>query len=129
VSRFPFKVRQVLTWVVVGLGASVVELGLLRVLYEGWLWPLPVATAVAAEVLILAKFVLSDRLVFGHPVPAWNRLIRYHGASAAALVVYWLVINGLTEFFNLPYVVAFVLGTGAAFVWSLISNFLWVWAA
>jgi putative flippase GtrA len=72
---------------------------------------------------------LADRIVFGHAVPAWNRLIRYHGASAGALVVYWLVINGLALFFNLPYVVAFVLGTGAAFIWSLISNFLWVWAA
>jgi putative flippase GtrA len=129
VGRFPFKLRQVLTWAGVGLGASVVELGLLRVLYEGLVWPLPVATAVAAEVLILVKFVLADRIVFGHAVPAWNRLIRYHGASAGALVVYWLVINGLALFFNLPYVVAFVLGTGAAFIWSLISNFLWVWAA
>lgn len=128
-GRFPFKLRQVLTWVVVGLGASVVELGLLRVLYEGLLWPLPVATAVAAEVLILVKFVLSDRFVFGYRAPAWNRLIRYHGASAGALVVYWLVINGLTELLHVPYVLAFVLGTGAAFVWSLISNFLWVWAA
>ena len=65
-----------------------VELGLLRVLYETLGWPLVVATVVAAEVLILGKFVVADRWVFHHPRPAWDRLVRYHGASAGALVVY-----------------------------------------
>ena len=46
------------------------------------------------------------------PGPAMNRLVRYHGASAGALVVYWLVINGLAELLGLPYVAAFVVGTG-----------------
>lgn len=115
-------------WFLVGLTASVLELVLLRLLYESLAWPLPVATAVAAEVLILAKFLTADRWVFGHARPAMNRLLRYHGASAGALVVYWLVINGLVELLGLPYVAAFVLGTGAAFAWSLVTNFLWVWA-
>ena len=73
------------------------ELALLRVLYEASQWPLPIATAVAAEVLILAKFLAADRWVFGHPWPNCSRLVRYHGASAGALVVYWLVINALAE--------------------------------
>jgi putative flippase GtrA len=129
VGRFRFELRKVLSWSALGVGASVVELGLLRALYEGLLWPLPLATAVAAEILILAKFLIADRWVFGHPLPAWDRLLKYHGASAGALLVYWLAINGLAEFLGLPYVAAFVVGTGAAFAWSLMSNFLWVWAA
>jgi putative flippase GtrA len=106
----------------------VVELGLLRLLYESLGLPLPLATAVAAEVLILAKFLVADRWVFDHPSPAWDRLLRYHGASAGALVVYWLAINALSAFVGLPYAVAFVIGTGASFAWSLATNFLWVWA-
>ena len=120
--------RRVVSWIVLGITAALVELGLLRVLYEFLGWALPVATAVAAEVLILAKFLIADRWVFNHPWPAWDRLLRYHGASAGALVVYWLVINGLAALAGLPYVVGFVLGTGAAFTWSLLTNFLWVWA-
>jgi putative flippase GtrA len=118
----------VVRWFGLGVSASVVELGVLRLLYETLEWPLVVATAVAAEVLILAKFLIADRWVFNHPWPAWERLLRYHGASAGALVVYWLVINGLAALVGLPYVAAFVLGTGAAFAWSLVTNFLWVWA-
>jgi putative flippase GtrA len=104
------------------------ELALLRLLFELLGWPLPVATALAAEVLILGKFITTDRLVFGHASPTMNRLLRYHGAAAGALLVYWLVINGLAEFRGVPYVAAFVVGTAAAFLWSLVTNFLWVWA-
>ena len=120
--------RRVANWFVLGMAASLVEFGLLRVLHETLGWTLPVATAVAAEVLILGKFLIADRWVFNHKWPTWPRLLRYHGASAGALVVYWLVINGLAALTDLPYVVGFVLGTGAAFTWSLLTNFLWVWA-
>ena len=110
-----------------GVAASVAELVLLRELYELLNWPLPIATAVAAEVLILIKFLLNDRLVFNHPWPTFGRLVRYHGASAGALVVYWLVVNALSLYLGVIYVVAFVVGTAAAFTWSLLTNFLWVW--
>jgi putative flippase GtrA len=119
--------RRVIPWALLGLTASLIELALLRGLYEGLSWPLPIATAVAAEVLILAKFLANDRFVFGHLWPNLARLVRYHGASAGALVVYWLALNGLTLGLAVPYVAAFVIGTGAAFTWSLITNFLWVW--
>jgi putative flippase GtrA len=111
-----------------GVTASLVELGLLGTFVETLSWPLPVATAVAAEVLILGKFVVADRWIFNHLSPAWDRLLRYHGASAGALVVYWLVINGFAAMLGLPYVIGFVLGTGASFAWSLLTNFLWVWS-
>lgn len=120
--------RRVAGWLLLGLAASVLELGLLRVLYEGLLWPLPLATAVAAEVLIIFKFLTNDRFVFNHPWPNMARLVKYHGASAGALAVYWVAINALTLFGGIPYVPAFVLSTAAAFFWSLFTNFLWVWA-
>ena len=124
-----WQTRRVACWVLIGLTASLVELALLRLLYEILQWPLPLATATAAEALIVAKFLVADRWVFGHPSPTVERLIRYHGASAGAFVVYWLVVNGLGVLVGLPYVAAFLLGTAAAFAWSFMSNFLWVWAS
>jgi putative flippase GtrA len=126
--HFVTRYRRLGTWFVIGATAALLELALLRVLFELLGWPLPVATAIAAEVLILGKFVTTDRLVFGHALPTVNRLLRYHGASAGALLVYWLVINGLAELRGVPYVAAFIVGTAAAFAWSLVTNFLWVWA-
>jgi len=119
--------QRVAGWTVLGVSAAAAELGLLRLLVEGLGMPLPIATAVAAETLILVKFLLNDRWVFGHPRPAVDRVIKYHGASAGALVVYWIVINGLASLLAVPYAIGFVIGTGASFVWSLLTNFLWVW--
>jgi putative flippase GtrA len=124
-----WQTRRVAGWFVIGLTASLLELALLRILYEVLEWPLPVATAGAAEALIVVKFLVTDRWIFGHSWPSLERLARYHGASAGAFVVYWVVVNGLGVLLGFPYVVAFVVGTAAAFSWSLMSNFLWVWAA
>lgn len=123
-----WQTRRVAGWFVIGVTATLLELGLLRVLYELIQLPLPVATAAAAEVLMILKFLVADRWVFGHPWPAVDRLVRYHGASAGAFIVYWLIVNGLGVLLGLPYVAAFLVGTAAAFTWSLMSNFLWVWA-
>jgi putative flippase GtrA len=120
--------RRVATWFVLGLTASLIEFGLLRALYEGLAWPFPLATIAAAEILILVKFLVADRWIFAHRLPSMGRLLRYHGASAGALVVSWVVINALVVALGVPYPLAFVLSTGAAFAWSLVSNFLWVWA-
>jgi putative flippase GtrA len=120
--------RRVVSWLILGLTASLVELAVLRAMYEGLQLPLPVATALAAEILIVVKFLVADRWIFGHLAPTVRRLVRYHGASAGALIVYWVVINALGLIVGLPYVGAFIVGTGAAFGWSLATNFLWVWA-
>ena len=119
---------RVASWFLLGITASLLELALLRGLVEVAIWPLPVATAVAAETLIIVKFLVADRWVFHHPSPTFHRLARYHGASAGALVIYWLAINSLDLIANVPYTAAFVVATGVAFVWSLLTNFLWVWA-
>jgi len=124
-----WQARRVASWFLIGATATLLELALLRLLYEIVNLPLPVATAVAAEVLIVIKFVVADRWVFGHPWPAVDRLARYHGASAGAFIVYWLIVNGLGLLLGLPYVAAFLIGTAASFTWSLMSNFLWVWAS
>jgi putative flippase GtrA len=113
---------------VVGLFGTLIEFVLLKSLKEVLEWPVPVATAVAAEVLILGKFVISDRWVFGHLAPSVDRLVRYHGASAGALVVYWLVINGLVQLVAIPYELGFLVGSAAALGWSFLTNFFWVWA-
>jgi putative flippase GtrA len=119
--------RRVSGWVVLGVVAAFVELALLSALHDGLQWALPVATAVAAEALILAKFLIADRWVFGFARPNGERLLKYHAACAGAFAVYWLVINGLSAGLQVPYGVGFVAGTAASFLWSLMTNFLWVW--
>ncbi len=140
----PRRLRQVAGWLVLGVAAMVAEIALLGLLYQGLGIPLWLASALAAETLILVRFVVADRWVFGYAHPAWSRCGRYHGAAAGAFVVSWVVLNGsaaaldasgvirqlqvgLLDESSVRYVVPALLGTGAAFVWSFLTNFLWVW--
>ena len=121
------RTRELFGWVVVGVGGAALELGLLRVLVDGLLWAVPIASFVAAEALIIGKFLVTDRFVFGHPHPTYRRAAKYQGASTGALAVSWLVLNGFV-LVGVVYPIAFLVGTAAAFTWSLLTNFLWVWA-
>ncbi len=123
----PGRLRQFASWFVLGVVAVAVEIAWLGVLYQGLGWPLWLASAVAAETLIIVRFLVADRWVFGHASPALDRCWRYHGASAGAFVVSWVVLNGSAAYLGVPYLAAALLGTGASFVWSLLTNFLWVW--
>lgn len=119
--------RQLSGWLVVGVAAAGLEFGLLRLLTNGLGLALWLSSAVAAEVLILGRFLVMDRWVFRHARPSLERLLRYQGACLGALLVYWLVINTASGALGLPDWIGFLVGTGAALGWSLLTNFLWVW--
>jgi putative flippase GtrA len=117
---------QLAGWFALSVGAMVVELGLLRGLLAVGvvLW---LGTALAAEVLILARFVIADRWVFGHARPTWARLAKYQSSCLGSLAVSWVVTNVAVELAHMDVNFAFLLASGTAFCWSVMTNFLWVW--
>ena len=124
--RWP-RLRQFGGWFALGVLAFGGEVVLLALLYQHLRCPLWLASAVAAEAVLLARFMATDRLVFGHARPTLVRCGRFHGAGMGSFAVSWLVLNGAAALLGLPYVAAALLGSVAAFLWSALSNFLWVW--
>lgn len=122
------RIVQVAQWTTLGVAALGVEIAVLGALTQWCHLPLWLASAVAAELLILARFALTDRWVFGHRRPTMRRLARYHGASAGAFAVSWATLNTSAVALGVWYPVAALLGTAASFGWSLATSFLWVWA-
>ena len=123
----PVRIRQFAGWFIFGVFAFVAEVALLGVLHQWLGCPLWVASALAAETVLLGRFFSTDRLVFGHAQPALDRCIRFHAAAAGAFVVSWLVLNGSAAVLHVHYVMAAFLGSVAAFGWSGLTNFFWVW--
>jgi putative flippase GtrA len=119
--------RQFSTWFGLGVLAFGAEIAVLVVLQEYLQCPLWLSSAIAAEGVLVARFVTTDRFVFGHPRPTLGRCWRYHSAAAGAFAISWLVLNGSAATLGVPYVAATFLGTVAAFGWSALTNFLWVW--
>jgi putative flippase GtrA len=128
-ERVPERVVQFAGWFVLGVVAFGVELCLLAITHQLMHWPLWIASAVAAELVLLGRFLSTDRLVFGYDRPSFARCWRFHAAAAGSFLVSWVVLNGSADLFAVQYAIAAFLGTVAAFLWSCLTNFLWVWRA
>jgi putative flippase GtrA len=126
-DRVPGRTRQFAGWFVLGVTAFGIEVALLGVLHQWLSCPLWLASAVAAEFVLLARFLSTDRLVFGYARPDLSRCGRFHAAALGSFAVSWLALNGSSTFLDLPYVLAAFVGSIAAFAWSGVTNFLWVW--
>jgi putative flippase GtrA len=84
------------------------------------------ATLVSAEVSLVLRFLINDRWVFNRVRPSWQRLWRYHLASAGGAGVWWLVANVLPRF-GVHYLLAATAGSVCAAFFGMASNFLWIW--
>lgn len=126
-ERVPVRIRQFAGWFVLGVAAFGVEVAILGVLRQGLQCPLWLASAIAAELVLLGRFLSTDRFVFGYTRPTLARCWRFHASAVGSFAVSWLVLNGSAVLLDVQYVVAAFLGSVAAFVWSGITNFFWVW--
>lgn len=126
-SFVPVRARQFAGWFLLGVVAFGAEVLVLGVLHQWLGLPLWLASAMAAETVLLGRFFSTDRFVFGYVRPSFARCWRFHAAAVGSFVVSWLVLNGSAAIFDLHYAVAAFLGSVASFVWSGLTNFLWVW--
>lgn len=126
-ARVPPRALQFAGWFALGVLAFGVELAILALLHQYLRWPLWQASAIAAEIVLLGRFLSTDRLVFGYKAPTLARCWRFHVSAAGAFAVSWLALNGSATLLGLPYPLACFVGTVASFVWSSLTNFLWVW--
>lgn len=121
------RLRQIAGWGILGALAVLGELALFSLLYRGMGLAQSLAYPLASESMILVRFLLTDRVVFGHAAPTWGRTLRYHGACAGAFAITWLVIAVAERFALAEGEVAWAVGTAVSLVWSLLASFLWVW--
>jgi putative flippase GtrA len=126
-SFVPARMLKFAGWFALGVLAFAFELGLLALLHQWLGMHLWQASLLAGEVVVLCRFLSTDRLVFGYATPSFGRCWRFHIAAAGSFTVSWLVLNGSAHTLEIPYPVATFLGSIAAFVWSGLTNFLWVW--
>jgi putative flippase GtrA len=114
-------------WFAVGVLAFGVEIVLLTVFHQWFKLSLWIASAMAAEIVLLGRFLTTDRFVFSYPTPSLGRCVRFHISALGSFTVSWLVLNSAATMLGVHYVAAAFLGSVAAFVWSALTNFLWVW--
>jgi len=118
--------RRLGYWWIVGTAFTLLNIPVLYVLVDLAGVPLAAATLIAGEAGLLARFLVNDRWVFGHRRPTRQRLWQYHLAAAGGFVIWWSATNLLSRT-GIHYLAAALLATGASVLWSVATNFLWVW--
>jgi putative flippase GtrA len=118
--------RSLARWWIVGLAFTGGGLVVLYVLRDLLKVPLIVATSAGAEATLLLRFLINDHWVFGHPRPTWARLWQFHVASAVGGAIWWVVANLLPRF-GVHYLLAATAGTACSVMFSMATNFLWIW--
>jgi putative flippase GtrA len=126
-NRIPPRLVQFVGWFALGVLAFGVELIALAVLHQWLRVPLWIASALAAEFVLLGRFLSTDRFVFGYLTPSFGRCWRFHVSALGSFTVSWIVLNSAAVMLGAQYVLAAFLGSVAAFAWSGLTNFLWVW--
>ena len=117
---------RIVRWWTVGSIFTVLNIPILYVLVDIVGVPLAVATLVAGEAGLLARFVVNDRWVFQEKHPTVRRLWQYHVACAGGFVIWWSATNIIPRW-GVHYLAASLLATGCSVGWSMLTNFLWVW--
>jgi putative flippase GtrA len=115
-------------WWIVNLAFWLAGLGVLYVLIDLLRIPLMLGTVLAAEITTLLRFVINDRWVFGYHEPTWARLWQFHVACAGGAAIWWCIANPLARV-GVHYLVASSLGSAASALFSVTTNFNWVWRA
>jgi len=123
-QRIPW--RALGRWWAVGLAFTALGTGAMYVATDVVHLPLLAGTLICSEILMLVRFLINDRWVFGHRRPTWLRLWQFHVASAGGSVIWLIAANGLPRF-GVHYLIASLVGTACSVCVSMLLNFLWIW--
>ena len=115
-------------WFTAGLVFMGINTVILYVLVEVIRMTVPLGTLVAAEACTLLRFFVNHYWVFGRRNPTLRDLGGYHVANAGAFVMWWGVANALT-YAGMHYLLASVAAVGVSTLFSLWTNFTWIWKA
>ena len=111
---------------IVGLSGTVLNTGLVYVLYGHLRWPLPLAVALASELAILNNYLWNDRWTFGRHAPSLRRFARFNLSSLGGLALTTGVTSALTTS-GVPYLLALLVAVAAAALSNFAASALWVW--
>lgn len=79
-----------------------------------------------AEVTTVVRYAINDRWVFGELRLRWARLWRFHLANVGGFAIWWAATNFLARA-GIHYVLASTAGTASSVLFSMLTNFLWIW--
>ena len=119
--------KKITYWLVSGFFMFFVSTLILYVLVDFLAIKLIVATIVCAEIVLLIRFLINQKVIFKPSDGNMLRLlIRFHLASASAFIIWWSTTN-LLAYNDVYYIYASIIAVALSSGINFITNFLWIW--
>lgn len=118
--------RAIARWFAVACAFSLGSLGLLYMFVTVFRMPLTVATLLSAEIATILRFFATNLWVFDRSASIAKGLWQFHWANAGGFAIWWSISNLLPRF-GVQFMVAAVAGIGGSILFSIFTNFLWIW--
>lgn len=126
--KFNIITPRVLKFSIVGASGVLVNMGMLFFLTEVLNLFYMISSVLAIEISIVTNFVLNDLWTW-HDRKKKNllaRVFQYHiSVGITAVVINWLLLIILTEFFGLYYLISNLIGISAGTLSNFVINDLW----
>ena len=123
-----FTTTRFIRFAVIGGTGVIVNLAVLHVFFAQLHWAPAIASALAVEAAILSNFVGNNWWTFEQRTFSVFRLFKYNVVALGGLVITTVTFTGLMQWFGISYIVADLIGIGAATAWNFVASVLWAWA-
>jgi putative flippase GtrA len=118
---------KLMKFLIVGGLGTLVNTGILIVLYHHLHVTLVVASAVATESAICHNFVLNDMWTFGRRRLSLSRFARFNVVSLGGQCITIATLWALVRYTQVHYIAANLVGVGLAVLWNFAVNVHWTW--
>lgn len=112
----------------VGLTGVAVNLVVIQMLFGQLHWPALPASAIAVELSVVNNFVWNNWWTFGQRTISPVRFVRFNLVSLGGLVITSVVFAVLVQRLDVYYLLAQLIGIGAATTWNFVASVFWTWA-
>ncbi|HEX5417550.1 MAG TPA: GtrA family protein [Chloroflexota bacterium] len=124
-----FTTTRFLRFAVIGGSGVVVNLIVIHILFAQLHWTPVIASALAVEAAILSNFVGNNWWTFEQRTFSFFRLAKYNLVALGGLLITTVIFTVLMQRFGLSYIIADLIGIGAATAWNFAASVLWAWGS
>jgi len=114
---------------VIGASGVVINLAVLQIFFVHLHWAPEFASALAVEAAIIGNFLGNNWWTFEQRTISLFRFGKYNLVALGGLVITTAVFTGLMRWFGMSYILADLIGIGAAMTWNFTASVLWAWGS
>lgn len=117
---------SVVYWVSTGFVLAIIANIFLYIFVEYLNLTLIIATILSAEIGLLIRFLVNQKLIFNKKDQFIKPLINFHIASSITFIV-WVSLTNILSYLDIYYIAASILALIVTTTLNFIFNFFWVW--